>query len=178
MPEFDALDAFITHMWSVTVTGAPKRNAIKWIEQNEEGLRKWYGGAIGFLTFNGNLNTGLTLRAMTIRNGIAVNRAGATLLTDSNPIDEEEETLTKAAALIQAIREAKSFVEVSGQTSLEKEKIKKNVLIVDHEDSFVHTLSGYFKQMGSITHSKICTANFCGNYSAIFQTKERRLTHR
>ncbi|WP_231516916.1 anthranilate synthase component I [Sporolactobacillus terrae] len=147
-PERDALDAFITHMWAVTITGAPKRNAIKWIEQHEASPRGWYGGAVGYLTFDGNLNTGLTLRTMKMKAGIAEIRAGATLLIDSVPQDEEEETLTKAAALMQAVEGTKG---VSSNPHHKKDAVGrgKRILIVDHEDSFVHTLGNYFKQTGA-----------------------------
>jgi anthranilate synthase len=79
---FDALDAFLCHTWAVTVTGAPKTWAIRFIENIEKGPRHWYGGAVGAIGFDGSLNTGLTLRTMRIENGIAEVRAGATLLHD------------------------------------------------------------------------------------------------
>src|SRR5581483_7966656 len=61
-PEFDALDAFLTHMWAVTVTGAPKTWAMQFIEDHEATPRRWYGGAVGKIGFDGSMNTGLTLR--------------------------------------------------------------------------------------------------------------------
>ncbi|MWC27603.1 anthranilate synthase component I [Paenibacillus sp. MMS18-CY102] len=148
LPEVDALDAFISHMWAVTVTGAPKRNAIKWIEQNESSRRRWYGGAVGYYSFNGDLHTGLTLRTMRIQNGIADIRVGATLLFDSIPADEEEETVTKAAALVQAIKGSQHDLKHEAPP-LPLQKTAKRILIVDHEDSFVHTLGNYFKQTGA-----------------------------
>ena len=57
-PEFDALDAFLAHTWAVTVTGAPKAWAMQFIEDHERSPRAWYGGAVGLLGFDGNLNTG------------------------------------------------------------------------------------------------------------------------
>src|SRR5262249_59293219 len=45
--EFDALDGFLSHAWAVTVTGAPKRWAIRFIEEQERSSRRWYGGALG-----------------------------------------------------------------------------------------------------------------------------------
>ena len=51
--EFDALDAFLAHAWAVTVTGAPKQHAIQFIEDHERSPRRWYGGALGFVGFNG-----------------------------------------------------------------------------------------------------------------------------
>ena len=70
-PEFDALDAFLTHMWAVTVTGAPKTWAMQFIEDHEASPRRWYGGAVGVLGFDGSMNTGLTLRTAHIRDGLA-----------------------------------------------------------------------------------------------------------
>src|SRR5438876_6021571 len=103
-PEFDALDGFLSHAWAVTVTGAPKLWAIRFIEKEERSARRWYGGAIGRLTFDGNMNTGLTLRTIRMQDGIAETRVGATLLYDSDPLAEEDETELKAAALFTAIR--------------------------------------------------------------------------
>lgn len=146
-PEYDSLDAFLTHMWAVTVTGAPKRAAINWLEQHEDSARKWYGGAIGFLKFNGDLNTGLTLRTVRLKDGVAEIRVGATLLYDSIPEEEENETYVKAAAMLKSI----SMTEVdSGHgTKAFKAGQGKKILFVDHEDSFVHTLANYFRQTGA-----------------------------
>ena len=69
----------------MTVTGAPKRRAMQFIEDHERSPRGWYGGAIGMVHFNGDLNTGLTLRTIRIKEGIAEVRAGATLLAEFHP---------------------------------------------------------------------------------------------
>jgi anthranilate synthase len=74
----DALDGFLSHAWAVTVTGAPKLWAMQFIEEHERSPRAWYGGAVGMLRFNGDLNTGLTLRTVRIKDGVAEVRAGAT----------------------------------------------------------------------------------------------------
>nr|WP_237690618.1 anthranilate synthase component I [Paenibacillus caui] len=148
-PEFDGLDAFMTHMWAVTITGAPKRAAIRWIEEHETSPRSWYGGAVGYFSFNGDLNTGLTLRTIKIKDGVAQIRVGATLLYDSVPEDEEQETLTKAAALVQAVRESNRPEKDKTQKARSNMGQGKQILLVDHEDSFVHTLSNYFKQTGA-----------------------------
>ena len=105
-PGFDALDAFLTHMWAVTVTGAPKTWAMQFIEDHEAGPRRWYGGAVGKIGFDGSLNTGLTLRTAHISGGIAAVRAGATLLYDSDPQAEERETQLKARALLETLAAA------------------------------------------------------------------------
>ena len=145
---FDALDAFLAHAWAVTVTGAPKQHAIQFIEDHERSPRRWYGGALGFIGFNGNLNTGLTLRTVHIEGGIAAVRAGATLLFESDPDAEEEETRLKASALLDAIRRPEGDA-TRAANSAPRPGAGKRVLMVDHEDSFVHTLAGYFRQTGA-----------------------------
>ena len=69
----------------LTVTGAPKLWAMQFIEDHEKTPRRWYGGAIGIMQFNGDINTGLTLRTIRISHGIAEVRVGATLLYRLRP---------------------------------------------------------------------------------------------
>jgi anthranilate synthase len=146
-PGFDALDAFLTHTWAVTVTGAPKLAAIQRVEDEEKSPRAWYGGAIGRIGFDGNLNTGLTLRTVRLQQGVAEVRAGATLLYDSDPELEERETRVKASAFLDAIKgRLTGAARLSG---LGQPGLNKRVLLVDHEDSFVHTLANYFRQTGA-----------------------------
>lgn len=145
--EFDAFDAFLAHTWAVTVTGAPKQAAMQFIEDNEKSPRRWYGGAIGFAGFDGSMNTGLTLRTIRIENGVAEVRAGATLLYDSDPDAEEAETTLKASALIDAIRNADP--PDKSATAASAPGAGREVLFVDHRDSFVHTLSSYTRAAGA-----------------------------
>ena len=161
-PEFDALYAFLTHMWAVTVTGAPKTWAMQFIEDHEDDQRRWYGGAVGMVGFDGGMNTGLTLRTAHIRGQVAAIRVGATLLFDSDPQAEEQETRLKARALLETLAEpAQQRADLL--TALERTALAAapgvapaalpgdgmTVLLVDHEDSFVHTLAGYLRELGA-----------------------------
>lgn len=143
---YDALDAFLTHTWAVTVTGAPKKWAMQFIEDHEKSPRLWYGGAIGYMGFSGNMNTGLTIRTVRIKNGISEVRAGATLLFDSIPEEEEEETCLKASAMLDAINNDMNLTNTP--VRLNTMGLGKKALLVDHQDSFVHTLANYLRQTG------------------------------
>ena len=144
---FDALDAFLTHTWAVTVTGAPKVWAMQFLEDHEKSSRAWYGGAVGLIGFDGNMNTGLTLRTIRIKDGVAEVRVGATLLYDSDPDEEERETHLKAAALLDAIRRPRNAALEINDAALPGRG--KRILLVDHQDSFVHTLANYLRQTGA-----------------------------
>src|SRR3954451_22520352 len=146
-PGFDALDAFLTHAWAVTVTGAPKLWAMQFVEDHERSPRRWYAGAIGAVNFDGSINTGLTIRTIRMKDGLAEVRVGATCLFDSDPAAEDRECQIKAAALFQALRgdppkPLSAFAPDASGSS-------KRVLLIDHDDSFVHMLADYFRQVGA-----------------------------
>src|SRR2546430_7098260 len=146
-PGFDALDAFLTHAWAVTVTGGPKLWAMQFVEDNERSSRRWYAGAIGAVNFDGSINTGLTIRTIRMKDGLAEVRVGATCLFDSDPAAEDRECQVKAAALFQALRgdppkPLSAFAPDATGSG-------KKVLLIDHDDSFVHMLADYFRQVGA-----------------------------
>lgn len=185
LEKYDAIDAFLTHMWAVTVTGAPKMWACKFIEKHEHSSRRFYGGAMGAYMLDGSMNTGLMLRSVHLHSGAAHIRVGATLLTDSDPQEETKETVLKASAMLDVVRHchnkmnleeiemetlsedlAKGFVlkdktgsdlnKKDSNIGLENQNTselnrrsgdKKQVLLIDCEDSFVNTLASYFRMV-------------------------------
>src|ERR1700694_3309139 len=90
-------------MWAVTVIGAPKKAAAQAIENLEKDARGWYGGALGMLSLNGDINTGILIRTVHLKNGVARYGVGATLLYDSIPEEEEQETRMKATGFFRAL---------------------------------------------------------------------------
>ena len=144
---FDALDAFCSHMWSVTMIGAPKRSAAIAVEQLEKTPRGWYGGAIGMISLNGDLNTGITIRTVHLREGVARYNVGATLLYDSVPEMEERETRHKASGFFRAIGGATPQPRVIREATRTGDRVR--LLLVDNNDCFIHTLSNYARQTGA-----------------------------
>jgi anthranilate synthase len=154
-PGFDGLDAFLSHMWAVTLTGAPKRKAVSLIEALEGTPRRWYGGAVGGFTFDGAVNTGITIRTIHLAGGVARYRAGASIVYDSVGAEEAAETETKATAFrrvlgaVAARAVAPAEARVAAAPEAPGRGRGRRVLMIDNEDSFVHTLADYFRQTGA-----------------------------
>jgi len=102
-PELDALDAFRACFPAGTVSGAPKIRAMERIAELEPDQRGPYAGAVGYLGFDGALDTCITIRTATIARGVCRIQAGAGIVADSDPAAEEAETRAKARALLRAI---------------------------------------------------------------------------
>jgi anthranilate synthase len=144
---FDSLDAFLSHMWAVTVIGAPKKAAAQAIENLEKNARGWYGGAVGMLKLNGDINTGILIRTTYLRDGVASYPAGATLLYDSVPADEEAETRLKATGFFRILDTSRK-VEPAPAVR-ERPAAGMKLLLVDNDDCFIHTLANYARQTGA-----------------------------
>jgi anthranilate synthase len=147
-PPYDALDAFLTHMWAVTVIGAPKKWAAQTIENLEKDARGWYGGAVGMLSLSGDINTGILIRTIHLKNGVAEYPVGATILYDSIPAAEEQETRTKATGFFRVLGE-QTQTEWKPPRSMERPGEGVKMLLVDNEDCFIHTLANYARQTGA-----------------------------
>jgi anthranilate synthase component 1 len=98
-----ALDALAATFPAGTVTGAPKRRAMELIAEHEPTARGPYAGAVGYLTFAGDLDFCITIRTAVVQDGRAHVQAGAGVVADSDPEAELLETKAKAAALLPAI---------------------------------------------------------------------------
>ncbi len=92
-----------------TVSGAPKIRAMQIISELEATQRGPYAGAVGYFSFNGNLDSCITLRTALLKNGVAYVQAGGGIVADSDPQYEFNETVNKAKAMVKAIALATSF---------------------------------------------------------------------
>jgi anthranilate synthase component 1 len=97
------LDALGATFPAGTVTGAPKRRAMELIADHEPTARGPYAGAVGYLTFAGDLDFCITIRTAVVVDGLAHVQTGAGVVADSDPQTELEETKAKAAALLPAV---------------------------------------------------------------------------
>ncbi len=102
--DLDALHAYLATMNMGTLTGCPKVEAMKLIRQHEKNKRGFYGGAVGYITPNGDMDTTITIRSMFLKDNKAYIRAGAGIVYDSIPENEFFETEKKARACLKAIR--------------------------------------------------------------------------
>jgi len=102
-PELDALDALRSVFPAGTLSGAPKIRAMQLIAAAEGERRGLYGGAVGYLGYDGNLDTAITIRSAVLKDGQAHVHTGAGIVAGSVPDREYEETEHKAAALRRAI---------------------------------------------------------------------------
>jgi anthranilate synthase component 1 len=101
-----ALDALMAILPAGTLSGAPKVRAMELIDQFENKKRGLYGGTVGYLGFDGNINTCIAIRTVLFRQEKAYVQAGAGIVADSVPENEYYETVNKALAVIHAIKEA------------------------------------------------------------------------
>ncbi|NUF27427.1 anthranilate synthase, component I [Gilliamella bombicola] len=104
--DLDALYAYQATMNMGTLTGAPKIRAMQLIAESEKVKRGSYGGAVGYFTANGDLDTCIVIRSAYVEEGIATVQAGAGVVLDSEPQSESDESRNKARAVIHAIMAA------------------------------------------------------------------------
>ena len=101
--DFDGYDVLAATFPAGTLSGAPKVRAMEIIEELEPTRRGLYGGAVGYISFNGNMDTAIAIRTLLIKNNTAYLGVGAGIVADSIPENEFEETMNKGKALLKAI---------------------------------------------------------------------------
>lgn len=104
--DLDALSAYLATMNMGTLTGAPKIEAMKIIRALEKNKRGYYGGAVMYLTVDGQFDSSITIRSLQVRDNQAYVRAGAGIVHDSIPDSEFDETQHKANSCLKAVRMA------------------------------------------------------------------------
>ena len=102
-PQYRGVDALRACFPAGTLTGAPKIRAMEIIAELEDLRRGPYGGAVGYISHSGDLDTAITIRTLLAHNGRAHVQAGAGIVADSVPATEYEECVNKARAVLQAI---------------------------------------------------------------------------
>ena len=107
-PNTDAIDALKATFPAGTVSGAPKIRAMEIIHDLEPIKRGIYSGAVGYLGWNGNMDTAIAIRTAVIKDGVVNVQAGAGIVADSVPEYDWKETLNKARAMVKAIEMASS----------------------------------------------------------------------
>ncbi len=103
---YDAMDALMAGFPAGTVSGAPKIRAMEIIDELESERRGFYGGAIGYLSANGDMDTCIALRTAVVKDGQIHIQAGGGVVADSDPEAEFQESNNKAKALIRAAEDA------------------------------------------------------------------------
>ena len=115
--DLDALDAFRASMTMGTLTGAPKLRAAELIRQAEGVRRGSYGGSVGYIRGDGELDTCIVIRSGFVSAGTALIQAGAGVVAASSPAAEAAETVHKARAVLEAVAAAQGAALVIDQTS-------------------------------------------------------------
>ena len=114
--DLDALDAFRASMTMGTLTGAPKLRAAELIRQAEGVRRGSYGGSVGYIRGDGELDTCIVIRSGFVSAGTALIQAGAGVVAASSPAAEAAETVHKARAVLEAVAAAQGATLVINQT--------------------------------------------------------------
>lgn len=107
LPGYDALDVFAATFPAGTLSGAPKIRAMEIIEELEPSRREIYGGAVGYISFDGNMDLAIAIRTLVAHRNRIYLQAGAGIVADSDPAAEYEETVNKAKGVKLAVELAR-----------------------------------------------------------------------
>lgn len=116
-PGRTALDATLACFPAGTLSGAPKVRAMEIIERLERTRRGVYGGVVGWFDFNGDSDTAIAIRSTLIKDGTAFVQAGAGIVADSVPANEDAECSNKAAAVLKAVLAAEGLTDLTSRNT-------------------------------------------------------------
>ena len=116
-PGRTALDATLSCFPAGTLSGAPKVRAMQIIDRLEVSRRGLYGGVVGYFDFAGDSDTAIAIRTAVLKDGVAYVQAGAGVVADSVPANEDQEARNKAAAVLSAVAEASRLVRLARESS-------------------------------------------------------------
>ena len=113
--DHDAVDALMAGFPAGTVSGAPKVRAMEIIDELEKEKRGLYAGCVGYFSATGEMDSAIVLRTSLIKDGVMHVQAGAGIVADSIPANEQRECEAKAGALFRAAEEAVRFANGAGR---------------------------------------------------------------
>jgi anthranilate synthase component 1 len=113
-PDHDAWDLLRASFPAGTLSGAPKVRAMEIIDEMEQTPRGPYGGAVGYISFSGNMDLAITIRTAIVEDGVLTVRAGAGIVADSDPEKERVETVNKAKSVQKALQLAQAALDKEG----------------------------------------------------------------
>ena len=150
--QLDAIDVLKATFPAGTLSGAPKVRAMEIIEDLEPDKRGIYSGAVGYIGWNGNMDTAIAIRTALIKAQTVHLQVGAGIVADSNPASEWEETMNKGRAVLRAVALARAGLHqpldrepAAGE--LEAEGKLTVLAIIDNYDSFTYNLVQYFGEL-------------------------------
>lgn len=164
--EKSALDLLMACFPGGSITGAPKIRSMEIIQEIEKSSRGPYCGSIGYIGFNGNMDTSIIIRTIVVDGKTLKFNVGGAITLDSNPTDEFQETLAKAQGILKSLgivrKNKKPIARGMQKISPYMKKIKKQItlqkpikalhtkkiLLIDNYDSFVHNLARYVSELG------------------------------
>ena len=136
-----AMDALRSVLPAGTLSGAPKVRAMQIIDELEPIKRGGYGGAIGYLSYTGDLDTAIHIRTVVMKDGRAHVQAGGGTVADAQPAYEFAESEAKARAVLRAVELASAAAGLAVAMT--------SVLVVDNYDSFTYNLVQFLGELGA-----------------------------
>ena len=142
-PGIRAADVLRAAFPAGTLSGAPKIRAMEIIEELEPSRRGIYGGAVGYVSYTGNLDLAIAIRTLVTLGDTIHVQAGAGIVADSVPAEEYLECVNKARAVLSAVEVARR-----GAAATEGRGDATMLLVIDNYDSFTYNLVQYLGELG------------------------------